>query len=235
MGKYKIADFIVEFSPKYNNLKSLSASFEYKGCRAADFVLNVTEEHLKSLYAKMNDGTTIEQAEEFAYANLFNKSIIKHNAMLIHSSAIVYDGEAYLFAGRSGVGKSTHTKFWHLAFGNKVSILNDDKPVVRIYDDYCVAFGTPFDGGSGIANNLSAPLKAVIFIERGEENMIRKADYNEIISNLYQSTAHHLSKPSALAMLDNFDRLIPKCKFYILKCNTDISAAYTAFDTLISD
>lgn len=234
MSKYKIADFIVEFSPKYNKLKSLASAFEYKGAREIDFSLNVTDERLKSLHAKMTDGTTIEQAEEFAYANLFNKSIIEHNAMLVHSSALVYKGNAYLFSGNSGVGKSTHAKLWQEAFGNKVSIINDDKPVVRIKSDRCVVFGTPFDGGSGIANNASAPLKAIIFIERGEENTIRKANYAEIISNLYQSTVHHLDKQPASAMLNNFDKLIPMCDFYILRCNTDISAAHTAFNALIS-
>lgn len=30
----------------------------------------------------------------------------------LHSSAVELDGRAYLFSGKSGVGKSTHTRLW---------------------------------------------------------------------------------------------------------------------------
>ena len=180
-------------------------------------------------------GTTIGAAEEFAYAGIFCKSIIKYNAMLIHSSAIEYKGKAYLFSADSGVGKSTHTSLWRKAFGNDVKMINDDKPVVRIFDGKAVAYGTPFDGGSGIANNISAPLGAVVFIERGESNSIRKAETPEIIKRLYFSTAHFVSRATADKMLTNFEKLISCTDFYILTCNMDISAAYTARNEIVKN
>ena len=174
----------------------------------------------------------IEGAEEFAYSKVFNRAIIPYGGMLIHSSAILVNGGAYLFSGVSGLGKSTHTRLWTKAFGNEVEYINDDKPVIRIYDNKCIAFGTPFDGGSGIANNIFAPLKAVIFLERSQNNEIRKADKREVAGRLYQNTIHSLDKSTAEHMLKNFDKLISMTDFYILNCNTDISSAYVAREGL---
>lgn len=234
MAKYKIADFITEFTPKYNKLNQLAKPFEYSGNEDTQIQLAVSDKELDHIICKMEKGVTLEQAEEFAYATRFNRSIIKHNAMLVHSSAILFNNNAYLFSAKSGVGKSTHTKLWQKAFGSdKIKIINDDKPVVRIKDDKCIAYGTPFDGGSGIANNLSAPLRAIVFLERGEENSIRKALTSEIIQNLYLSTVHCVGKIIADSMLANFDSLIKYVDFYILTCNSDISAAYVAYNELI--
>ncbi len=166
----------------------------------------------------------------FKYFNL----IISYSGRLVHSSALIYDGGAYLFSADSGVGKSTHTKLWLNAFGDKVHIMNDDKPVVRLYDDRAVAYGTPFDGGSGIALNESYPLKAIIFVERGEENSVRVPDSKEIIQKLYFQTARMVNRKTAEKMLLNFEKLLTLTKFFVLTCNTDISAVYVAFEGVIS-
>lgn len=231
--KYIIADLVTEFEPKYENLRNLAKPFEYCGDRKPDISLSVSDEYINALLKRMVQGTTIGAAEEFSYAGKFCQGIIKYNAMLIHSSAIEYNGKAYLFAADSGVGKSTHTALWRKAFGNEVKMINDDKPVVRVFDGKAVAYGTPFDGGSGIANNISAPLGAVVFIERGESNSIRKADTTEIIRKLYFSTVHFVNRATAEKMLSNFEKLLACADFYILTCNMDISAAYTARNKIV--
>ena len=231
--KYKIADLIVEYTAKYDDLKRLSEQFEYNGKKEADIALTVTDKNLENMLSRSVEGTTIGGIENLAISSEFNRAAIKYGVMLVHSSALIYDGGAYLFSADSGVGKSTHTKLWLKAFGEKVHIMNDDKPVIRLYDDHAVAFGTPFDGGSGIALNESYPLKAIIFVERGEENSVRIPDSKEIIQKLYFQTAHMVNRETAEKMLVNMERLLHLTKFYVLTCNMDISAAYVAFDGII--
>lgn len=226
--KYLIADLVTEFKPKFDSLKTLSKPFEYLGNRQTDISLSATEDEILAMQKKMVLGTSIEGAENFLLSGRFCRKIINYNAMLIHSSSFIYKGKAYLFAADSGVGKSTHTALWRKAFGDDVKMINDDKPVVRIYDDKAIAYGTPFDGGSGIANNLSAPLDAVVFLERGESNTVRKPQTAEIIKRLYFLTAHFVDRTTADKMLDNFEKLLACCDFYVLTCNTDISAALIA-------
>ena len=231
--KYKIADIIVEYTAKYEELKRLSEPFGYNGAKPAQLFLSVKDEYLNSLLSRAVEGTTIGEIEDYAIATQFNRAAINYGTMLVHSSALICDGGAYLFSADSGVGKSTHTKLWLKAFGDKVHIMNDDKPVVKLYDDRAVAFGTPFDGGSGIALNESYPLRAIIFVERGEQNSVRIPDSREIIQKLYFQTARMVDRETAEKMLVNMEKLISLTRFYVLTCNMDISAAYTAYNSII--
>ena len=232
--KCKIADLIVEMTPKYNNTIELAKPFVYDGEREEDFELKASDGYLDQLMTRAAEGVTVEQIENFALSGDFNRKAINYGTMLIHSSALIYDGGAYLFSADSGVGKSTHTRLWLKAFGDKkVHIMNDDKPVVKLLDDQAIACGTPFDGGSGIALNESYPLKAVIFIERGEDNSVRIPETKEIIQKLYFQTAHFVGAKTAEKMLVNIEKLLQLADFYILTCNMDISAAYIAFENIV--
>ena len=231
--RYLIADLVTEINPRYDNTKQLAKPFEYDGARETDIALEVTDKHLSFLMNKAAEGITVDKMENFALSGDFNRKVIGHGVMLVHSSALVYDGGAYLFSADSGVGKSTHTKLWLEAFGDKVHIMNDDKPVVRLYDDRAVAYGTPFDGGSGIALNESYPLKAIIFVERGEQNSVRVPNSKEIIQKLYFQTARMVNRETAEKMLCNIERILCLTRFYVLTCNMDISAAYTAYNSII--
>lgn len=232
--RYLIADLVTEYTPRYDYFNLFIEKFKYNGKRSTNINLSVSQDYIDDVYKRMNEGKNFGYAESFAVGNIFFKSAIRFKTMMIHSSALVINDGAYLFAGKSGVGKSTHTKLWKRAFGDKISIINDDKPAVRVFDKDAVAYGTPFDGGSGIAENTSAPLKAIVFIERGEFNSVRIPTSDELINCLYSSTVHMLNASSAKLMLDNIDALVnSNAKFYILTCNTDISAAYTAYNAIV--
>lgn len=235
MPKYLIADFIVEIEPKFNNLKKLCEPFLYTGDRVADFSVIPSDSYLNSLLSRMVEGSTIDKAEEFATASIFNHEIIHRGAMLVHSSALVFGGKAYLFSAESGVGKSTHTKMWLKKFGEKVHILNDDKPVVKLKNGIPLCCGTPFDGGSGIANNETVPVGAIIFIERSDTNFVTFPDTKEIVQRLYKSTVKYVNKSDGMSLLSNFDNLIQHTKFYVLHCNTDDSAVDVAYNNIIKN
>ncbi len=233
--KLLIADLVTELDPKYEYTKRLAAPFIYSGDRPADITLELTDEFFNSLRSRAALSVSDGELENFAFSTLFNRRAIRFRTMLVHSSALICDGRAYLFSADSGVGKSTHTRLWLKAFGDRVHILNDDKPVVRLDGEQALVCGTPFDGGSGIAVNGTYPLGAIIFIERGERNAFRVPGSKEIIRRLYFQTAHMVSAQTADKMLGNFSLLLSMAKCYVFSCNTDISAAYTAYDFLISN
>lgn len=233
--RVKIAELIVELNPKYNDTLLLSNPFQYNGSRATDIELKVVDDYLNNLLSKSNGKSSLGQLENYAFSTAFSRKALRFNTMLIHSSALIYNDGAYLFSANSGVGKSTHTKLWLQAFGDKVHIMNDDKPVVRLYENKAIVYGTPFDGGSGIAMNESYPLKAIIFLERGDYNSVRVPDYKEIINNLYFQTAHMVNFELAEKMLVNIEKLLDLSDFYILTCNMNISAVFTAFECIVNN
>ncbi len=230
--RYLIADLVTEYEPKYDSLKKLAEPFVYEGDRATDICIGIDEARIQSLLQKMEVDSDSDDAEGLAVSSDFNRKAIRFDTMLVHSSALVLDGKAYLFSADSGVGKSTHTRLWLKKYGNRVHIMNDDKPVVRIYADKILACGTPFDGGSGIALNETYPLGAIIFLERGEENSVRVPSSKEIIQHLYFQTARTVGPKTAEKMLDNFEKLIVRTRFLVLTCNMDVSAAETAYQAI---
>ena len=227
--RYLIADLVTEYEPKCGSLKKLAEPFEYEGDRETDIHIGIDETNIQELLKKMKKGSGFDDAEGLAVSSDFNRRAIRFDTMLVHSSALVLDGKAYLFSAESGVGKSTHTRLWLKKYGDRVHIMNDDKPVVRIYDDRILACGTPFDGGSGIALNETYPLGAIVFLERGEENAVRIPSNKEVIQLLYFQTARMVGRKTAEIMLANFDKLILRARFLVLTCNMEISAAETAF------
>jgi hypothetical protein len=103
---------------------------------------------------------------------VFSQAIIPHDAVSMHASVVVKDGKAVLFMGKSGTGKSTHTRLW-LEHIPGSSLLNDDNPIVRVISDKVIAYGSPWSGKTPCYKNESAP--AVGFVR------LRQAPYNKYV------------------------------------------------------
>ena len=87
----------------------------------------------------------------------FAQAVILREGLSIHASAVVSDGKAYLFLGKSGTGKSTHARLWLKNIPGS-HLLNDDNPAVRLIDGSPVAFGTPWSGKTPCYRDESAPV-----------------------------------------------------------------------------
>lgn len=128
---------------------------------------------------------------EFALSNammlLYTFCTSAYDTLMVHASVIAHDGGAYMFLGRSGTGKSTHSRLW-LEHIQDTCLLNDDNPVVRFIDGETIIYGTPWSGKTPCYKNESMPLKAVV--------RLSQAPYNKI---------------SRLAPLQSFASLMPAC------------------------
>ena len=106
---------------------------------------------------------------------------------------------------------------------------------MKIKNEVPLCCGTPFDGGSGIANNETVPVGAIIFIERSDDNFVTIPDTNEIVQRLYKSTVKFVNKSDGMSLLSNLDNLIRHTKFYVLHCNTDECAVDVAYNNKIKN
>ena len=61
---------------------------------------------------------------------------------------------------------------------NNVSYINDDKPFIRYFpnENAFYVYGTPWKGKHNLGSNVKVPLKAICFLNRGEENSIIKTN-----------------------------------------------------------
>lgn len=90
-------------------------------------------------------------------------------ALTFHASAIRYRGEAILFAGASGSGKSTQTALWKASYPDDVVYINDDTPILRKRGGVFYACGSPWAGTTGISNPVCAPVRAIVYVERSDK------------------------------------------------------------------
>lgn len=101
---------------------------------------------------------------------LYSQAVVLHHGFMLHSAAVVRDGKAVLFMGKSGTGKSTHARLWLKKFAN-TSLLNDDNPVVRVIPDGEVrVYGSPWSGKTPCYHNAGAPVEAMIRLEQAPVN-----------------------------------------------------------------
>ena len=90
----------------------------------------------------------------------------------VHASVIEKNGNALLFLGKSGTGKSTHSSLWQ-RFIPGCSLLNDDEPVVRVAEDGSVwVYGTPWSGKTPCYRNEKARVAAFVQLYQAPENRL---------------------------------------------------------------
>jgi len=84
--------------------------------------------------------------------------------LILHASGIVYEGKGYIFAGQSGVGKSTMAA--SLAKEAGVTVLGEDQIILRLIDDKFWIFGTPWHVNRSLCSPSGVPLEKVFFLEK---------------------------------------------------------------------
>ena len=145
--------------------------------------------------------------------------------LLVHSSVIKNSGKGYLFLGKSGTGKSTHSSLWLKQIEGS-ELLNDDNPVIRIYPDEIVVFGSPWSGKTPCYKNDSAPIGAFVQIKQEPENRIQRNRPLQAFAVLLPSmSAMKWDKHIYNSICDSVGRLIERAPLYTLGCRPDQEAA----------
>lgn len=124
----------------------------------------------------------VDNALMLMYA--FRTSAMK--TLEIHASVTVLEGKAHIFLGRSGTGKSTHSRQWMEHFPS-AWLLNDDNPVVRMEDGRAVVYGSPWSGKTPCYKNEQAPIAGIVLLKQHPENKIRRLTLPESYAAMYSS------------------------------------------------
>ncbi len=153
------------------------------------------------------------------------------NRMLLHGAVLEYNGKGYAFLGRSGTGKSTHTRLWK-KYLSTPTMINGDKPILEHTEKEFIAHGTPWNGKEAWGTKSSAPLCGLCFLEQAKENSIRRLTPSEVSALLFNQILLPHDEENAVATLDLADQLIAKTPAYLLKCDISEEAVKTSFEAL---
>lgn len=230
--KIELAGICIGIRPLSEDFGKFCAGYMSEG--EPEFVIEVTagdieEENERAItYMGRGDISEFELEKLFVYREIAER-MPDYNTFLMHAAAIAVDGIAYLFAGPSGAGKTTHIKLWKKEFGDRMRVINDDKPLLRITDEGILACGSPWCGKERWNNNISAPLKAVIFVHQAKDNSIRQMSDAEAWEQMMNQVYRSRDAANMQGTLKFIDTLISRTSVYDLNCNRDRSAVMTAY------
>lgn len=224
MFKIRLAELNIGVSCICDYTREMCADYMTDG--ECDFSVSVTEEDID----REDDGSGFDRGylESLAVYRKIAERLLDYDGFLMHGVVVDVDGAGVAFLARSGTGKSTHSAFWQGYFGDRLTVVNGDKPLVRMTDGGAYAYGTPWAGKEGFNKNTKTRLEKICFIERCEKNYVEKAEGRDVLMRL---CAQIYMPPDGAKKLKTFelcDRFIRSCEFYIINCNIDPQAAEVA-------
>ena len=230
MPVYQIAGLRIQLSPQYQETISRLEPYLAEGT-AYDFSVTLDEER----FAVFNSRSPFPDRPDlnegpYLYTQICKRTLSDYDGFFFHSSALEMDGEGYLFTALSGTGKSTHTRNWRKRFGDRVTMINDDKPIIRKIGGRFYVCGTPWMGKSDIGCNRIAPIRAIYVLQRGETNRAEKISPGPVFKQLLEATLLPKTPESMTRLLGLFNELFTSADLILLTCNKDADAARTAYE-----
>ena len=232
----EIAGAAFSVQPLFESTKAYCGSFLTE--REAEYWVSVSREELLAEQRLLDLEADEEGLKRRKFSDMFlERSVIQRkvaerllerDVLLMHGSTVAVDGQAYLFTAPCGTGKSTHTRLWRAVFGDRSVMVNDDKPFLRLMDGQVLAYGSPWSGKHGLANNVCFPLKGICVLRRGAENVIQPAK-----AGAFSGFLLHQIQPEdddrVHGLLEELMRLVP---VWEMACNRDADAARVSYGAM---
>ncbi len=231
--RIKIADKVLDINAFNETTKRYCRHFLSE--EEPDYVITMTEEDLKNESSNSADGKVYVNEEISALYRKIANIFVNDGIIVFHGSSFMVDGSGFLITARSGVGKSTHSRLLNELMGEDFIYINDDKPLILVNDSVTI-YSSPWNGKERRGNNVSAPLKAIMFLSRSETPSFRKIVskeeiYIKMLSQIYLPKEKDLREKA----LKIADKLLRQVNFYEINVNQDIESAKMTYERIIKD
>ena len=235
----RMADLNFRINNRYNYLESQCRDYIIPSNSShafqPDICIQAEEEEINQTLNKLSGFYhSYDYAESIVVYEKIGCQLPAFDAFIMHASVICVDGQAFAFAAKSGIGKSTHTRFWKELFGERITVINGDKPICRFEENELMAFGTPWCGKEGWNTNTKSPLKALCLLERSDENRIYPVDGFEMLGTIMKHFYIPENRKIDMSkLMELVDRMLNVTKVYRLTVKKEISAARVAAELLL--
>ena len=181
----------------------------------------------------MLTGTSDLYAVNSSLMLLFSLCTARLGALEMHASVVTNGGRGYLFLGKSGTGKSTHSQLW-IKNITGTELLNDDNPVLRVLPGGEVrVYGTPWSGKTPCYKAQDAPVGAIVHLSQAPHNkMFRQSPIQAYVSLMESSSSFRPFKDLADGWHATMEGIISAIPYYRLECLPDRDAALLCYNTV---
>lgn len=228
-----LADIVIGIEHTHSYIARQCAAYATKG--APVFTVAVTSEMISRERALVSQPSVSDgYCESIAAYREIARRLPAYDALLLHAAVIEVDGRAFAFTAKSGTGKSTHIRLWRSVYGERVGIVNGDKPILRFGEDGILrAYGTPWSGKEGWNRNIAVPLSSIVVLLRGETNRIVPLDRGTAVSHLLGQILLGEDADEVFSTLSVLDRVLEAVDTRLLYCTPTEEAARVAFSALV--
>ena len=231
--KIKLVNIVLEINAFYETTKKYCE--DYLTDEKANYVITMNKEDLENESSNSKEGHVYVSEEISALYRKIADLFVDNNIVVFHGSSFKVGNYAFIVTAHSGTGKSTHVKLLETLLGNKFSYINDDKPLLEVKDEIML-YSSPWNGKERRGDCVHAPLKSVIFLNRGISNTYRKLDnkqeiYFRLLSQIYLPKEKD-KREKALKLIDI---LLKRISFYEINVNMDISSASMTYERIIQN
>ena len=232
--RIKIVGKVLEINAFNESTKKYCGNFLSE--EEPNYVITMTEEDLKNERTNSSDGKVYVNEEISALYRKIANLLVEDNIIVFHSSSFMVSGNAFLITARSGVGKSTHSRNLKQLLGDEFVYINDDKPMLKVEENNVTVYGTPWNGKERRSNDVSAPLRAIMFLSRGATNTYRKIEnkeeiYIKMLSQIYLPR----EKSKREKALKVADMLLKNVNFYEINVTKDLESAKMTYEEIIKN
>lgn len=231
MFTIRMAEKNIQINNRYDYIKKYCRNYIVDDAEP-DIYVDVSEEEI-SAEACEEYNRRIEYLETLAVYRKICEQLVNDDIILVHSSVLMVDGKAVMFLAPSGTGKSTHAGIWRKVYGDRVTMINDDKPLVSIKKDdngmHVIAYGTPWCGKHGIENNTNAPVKAIFILNRSGTNYTKRLSEKEAFPYIYKQIYHPNNEELMKKTLPLMLAFAHNVEIYELGCNMEEEATRVAY------
>ena len=234
--KIRVAGFNVFVKNEVNYLNVNTKDFQCE-FDVADISLDITNEDVYYEVERSEESHTRPYLQFNSIHRKLAEWLPLHGAFVLHSATFDVDGVGVAFAAHSGTGKTTHMNLWQQLLGDKMTVVNGDKPIVRFFDEEPntpYAYGTPWNGKEHLGCNMRTLLKHICFIERSETNYVEKVDKKQIIDRIFNQVYMPKDPVAVANTMTLIDRLLSCTDLWIIHCNMEPEAAEIAYNTIIN-
>lgn len=183
---------------------------------APEWEISITDEDIaverredQREYPSRRDG----YLETIAVYRKICEEMLAYDTFLMHGAVVAANNSAFMFTAPSGTGKTTHIKKWVEQIDGAF-VVNGDKPLLKISDAQVLACGTPWCGKESLGQNAIVPLKAIVMMERGENNVIEEIVYRQAYSFLLQQTYWPSEADKKKKTLELLSKLNGRVRFF---------------------
>lgn len=175
-------------------------------------------------------------AEYMELCPLVCDALLPHDRAIFHSVAFLWQGRAWLLAGLSGAGKTTHYALWKLLYGEELRMLNGDKPILDFSGENVQVCPSPWMGKERLRSMHSAPLGGIVFLRQGQQNRMTRLSATDAIERLFLQFLFTRSTPEQVHSVCRLEeRLLHEIPIWQLENRGDEDAARLCHDTLAKE